>query len=472
MYNNIFGTDGVRGRANEGLITPDKVMSLAVAAVDYYNSTDHKTVNNKFTVVIGKDTRLSGYMLEPALVSGFIAAGADVILLGPIPTPGVAFMTRSLRADLGVVISASHNPFYDNGIKFFGPTGFKISPAEEDRISERFHDIETEKLQNYLSSPEGMGKARRLDDAGGRYIEAVKRSFPKNLSLAGMKIAIDTANGAAYRVAPQIFWELGADIVHIGDDPDGLNINMNCGALSTDALKETVLETGADIGIALDGDADRVVIIDELGNLIDGDYILAAIATDWQDLGLLRGQCVVATCMSNLGLEKYLNGLGIELCRSDVGDKHVLGKMLETGSNLGGEKSGHIIPIDYAQTGDGSIAAMQILAFLRRRGLRASAIGDLYKSYPQTVMNVEGRVEIDTPEARNFISNLEVDILGGRGRILIRQSGTENVTRIMIESDDQNSVQSAVLNLENNLHILPRSDHKTLSCRAFTNSST
>ncbi|MDR2598606.1 MAG: phosphoglucosamine mutase [Holosporales bacterium] len=458
MDRNIFGTDGVRGKANEGYITPDKVMALAVAAIDYYNSTGHKTVNNKFTVVIGKDTRLSGYMLEPALVAGFIAAGADVILLGPIPTPGVAFMTRSLRADLGVVISASHNPFYDNGIKFFGPTGFKISQDEESRISGKLHDIlqATSQLQDYLSSPEGMGKARRLDDAGGRYIEAVKRSFPKNLSLAGMKIAIDTANGAAYRVAPQIFWELGADIVQIGDEPDGLNINLNCGALSTDALRQTVLETEADIGIALDGDADRVVIIDELGNLIDGDYILAAIATDWQDLGLLRGRCVVATCMSNLGLEKYLNGLGIELCRSEVGDKHVLGKMLETGSNLGGEKSGHIIPIDYAQTGDGSIAAMQVLAFLKRRGLKASAVGGLYKSYPQTVMNIDGKVEVNDPDLQNFISNLEVDVLSGRGKILIRQSGTENVTRIMIESDCKRSVQMAALNVENNLHMFKK----------------
>jgi phosphoglucosamine mutase len=454
MCKNIFGTDGVRGKANEGYITPDMVMLLAVAAVDYYNSTDHKTVDNKFTVVIGKDTRLSGYMLESALVAGFIAAGADVILLGPIPTPGVAFMTRSLRADLGIVISASHNPFYDNGIKFFGSTGFKISQNEEDRISERFHDIlkETSQLQNYLSSPEGMGKAKRLDDAGGRYIEAVKRSFPKNLSLAGMKIVIDTANGAAYRVAPQIFWELGADIIHIGDDPDGLNINLNCGALSTDSLRKTVLETGADIGIALDGDADRVVIIDELGNLIDGDYILAAIATDWQDLGLLRSHCVVATCMSNLGLEKYLNGLGIDLCRSEVGDKHVLNKMLEIGSNLGGEKSGHIIPIDYAQTGDGSIAAMQVLAFLKRHGLKVSAIGGLYTSYPQTVMNIDGKIEITNPELRDFISNLEVDVLGGRGRILIRQSGTENVTRVMIEADTQWSVQNAAFSMENKLH--------------------
>ncbi|MDR1034791.1 MAG: phosphoglucosamine mutase [Holosporales bacterium] len=450
MYKSIFGTDGVRGRANEGYITPDKVTALAVAAIDYYNSTDHKTVNNKFTVVIGKDTRLSGYMLEPALVAGFIAAGADVILLGPIPTPGVAFMTRSLRADLGVVISASHNPFYDNGIKFFGSTGFKISTDEEKKISERFYDIlkRTTKLQDSLSSPDGMGKARRLDDAGGRYIEAVKRSFPKNLSLAGMKIVIDTANGAAYRVAPQIFWELGADIVQIGGDPDGLNINLNCGALSTVALREVVLSTGADIGIALDGDADRVAIIDETGRHIDGDYVIAAIATDWQELGLLRGACVVATCMSNIGLEKYLNGIGINLYRADVGDKHVLGKMLENGSNLGGEKSGHIIPIDYAQTGDGLIAAMQILAFLKRCGLKASAIDDLYVSCPQAVMNIDGMVEVDDPDVRNFIAEIEGEMLSGRGRILVRKSGTENVTRVMIESERRADVDSVVLKVK------------------------
>ncbi|MDR1476115.1 MAG: phosphoglucosamine mutase [Holosporales bacterium] len=445
MHKNIFGTDGVRGRANDGYITPDNATILAVSVIDYYKSTDHRTVNGKFTVVIGKDTRLSGYMLEPALVAGFIAAGADVILLGPIPTPGVSFMTRSLRADLGVVISASHNPFHDNGIKFFSPNGFKISHSEESKISERFHSISgtASRLQKFLSAPEEMGKAKRLDDAGGRYIEAVKRSFPRNLTLSGMKIAIDTANGAAYKIAPQILWELGAEITQMGDEPDGLNINHNCGAVSTEELQRLVRESGADIGIALDGDADRVVIVDEQGQAIDGDYVIAAIATDWIELGLLRGGCVVATCMSNLGLEKYLNALGVELCRSDVGDKHVLAKMIECGSNLGGEKSGHIIPIDYSATGDGLISAMQVLAYIRRRNTKTSALSGLFRACPQIMMNIGGRIDTTDPEISNIISGIEKTTLNKRGRIIVRQSGTENLTRVMIESESSSCVEKA-----------------------------
>jgi phosphoglucosamine mutase len=437
---NIFGTDGIRGRANEGWITPDKITTLAVAAIHYYNSTAHETVNDKFTVVIGKDTRLSGYMLEPALVSGFIAAGADVILLGPIPTPGVSFMTRSLRADLGIVISASHNHFYDNGIKFFGPNGFKISPIEELEISKKFHYISENviHLQKCLSRPEVMGKARRLDDAGGRYIEAVKQSFPKDLSLAGMKVAIDAANGAAYKIAPQIFWELGAEICLLGVEPDGLNINLNCGAVSTAALQKMVIEARADVGIALDGDADRVIFVDEGGNVIDGDHIIAAIATDWIDLGILKNNCVVTTCMSNLAFEKYLNKIGIKLLRSDVGDKHVISKMLEAGSNLGGEQSGHIIPIDHSATGDGLISAMQVLAYLKRQAIKASVIQNLYQSNPQLVINIDKNLA--TESRKNEARELAKAILGNRGRIIIRDSGTESITRIMLESENQNDV--------------------------------
>ncbi|MDR1233774.1 MAG: phosphoglucosamine mutase [Holosporales bacterium] len=446
---NIFGTDGVRGRANEGYITPDKVTTLAVSVINYYNSTSHVTVNNKFTVVIGKDTRLSGYMLEPALTAGFISAGANVILLGPIPTHGVAFITRSLRADLGVVISASHNPFQDNGIKLFGPQGFKISPTEEIRISNKFHEIlRAGSLSNYLVDPGSMGKARRLNDAAGRYVETVKRSFPKDLSLAGMKIVIDAANGAAHRIAPQVFWELGADIIKIGCDPNGININHGCGAIDTNTLRKTVLKSGADIGISLDGDADRVIIVDDLGNVIDGDYIIAAIATDWLETGRLITNKVVATYMSNLGLEEYLDGIGIELIRSDVGDKHVLDQMLKIGCNLGGEKSGHVIPIDYATTGDGLISAMQVLAYLKRRGLRSSQLMNLYQAYPQILKNIKKQIDPTDTRIQSFVKDIENNVLNQRGRIIVRKSGTENITRIMIEAETRTDIDMAITQLE------------------------
>ncbi|MDR0640409.1 MAG: phosphoglucosamine mutase [Holosporales bacterium] len=449
MNSNIFGTDGVRGRANEGYITPDKVTTLAVAVINHYNATNHISVNNKFTVVIGKDTRLSGYMLEPALTAGFISAGADVTLLGPIPTHGVAFVTRSLRADLGVVISASHNPFQDNGIKLFGPHGFKISPDEEIKISNKFHEISrADTLQDYLVTPGDMGKARRLSDAAGRYIETVKCSFPKNLSLSGVKIAVDAANGAAYRIAPQVFWELGADIVKIGCDPNGSNINHNRGAIETNALQKAVIKAGADIGIALDGDADRVVIVDDLGNLIDGDYIIAAIATDWLETERLSTNKVVATYMSNLGLEEYLRKIGLELIRSDVGDKHVLDQMLKIGCNLGGEKSGHVIPLDYATTGDGLISAMQVLAYLKRRGLKASQLMDLYRPYPQILRNIRKQIDLTDTKFQSFVRDIEHNTLNQRGRIIVRKSGTEYMTRIMIEAERPTDIDTAIVQVE------------------------
>ena len=441
MTKNIFGTDGVRGRANEGYITPENAMKLAVSVVNYYLSNNHETVNNKFTVVIGKDTRLSGYMLEPALTSGFIAAGADVFLLGPIPTPAVAFMTKSLRADLGVVISASHNPYQDNGIKFFNSNGFKISPEDEIKISEIF--FENQKL----ASPDHMGKAKRLDDAAGRYIEFAKNSFPKNLSLNGMKIVVDTSNGAAYKIAPLVFWELGAEVIKIGNNPDGLNINKNCGATDTALLQKTVIETKADIGIALDGDADRLIVVDENGEVLDGDYVIAAIATDWKNSGKLSNDKVVATKMSNLGMEKYLESIGLELVRSDVGDKYVLEKMLEIGSNIGGEKSGHVIPIDYSSTGDGTVSALQILAYLQKNNLKPSSIRKLFISYPQIFKNTSKDIDLNDPNISKVLNEVEND-LGENGRIIIRKSGTEKITRIMIESISESDIQKALKKIE------------------------
>lgn len=438
---NIFGTDGIRSKANTGYITPENVMKLAISVTNYYKSINHKSVNNKFTVVIGKDTRLSGYMLEPALTAGFIAAGANVDLLGPIPTPGVAFMTRSLRADLGVVISASHNPYYDNGIKFFNSNGFKISQKDELEISRIFNS------EQILSSSENMGKARRIDDAAGRYVEFVKSSFPKNLSLSGLKIVVDTANGAAYKIAPQIFWELGAEIIKIGDNPNGININQDCGATHTELLQKSVLENKADIGIALDGDADRLIVVDELGNVVDGDYIIAAIAKNWKESKKLRGSNIVTTTMTNLAMEKYLNSIGLNLIRSDVGDKYVLQKMLEIGANIGGEKSGHIIPIDFSTTGDGCVSALQILAYIKKSGIKTSDIRKLYDPYPQIMKNIPKILDLNDSGIRTVIQNLE-NILKDNGRVIVRKSGTEPITRIMIESEFEENVKKAIDVLE------------------------
>ncbi len=438
---NIFGTDGIRNKANEGYITPENVMKLAISVVNYYKSINHQSVNNKFTVVIGKDTRLSGYMLEPALTAGFVAAGANVDLLGPIPTPGVAFMTRSLRADLGVVISASHNPYYDNGIKFFNSNGFKISQKDELEISEIFNS------KQVLSSSENMGKARRIDDAAGRYVEFVKSSFPKNLSLSGLKIVIDTANGAAYKIAPQIFWELGAEIIKIGDNPNGVNINQDCGATHTELLQNYVLENKADIGIALDGDADRLIVVDEEGEIVDGDYIIAAIAKDWKESGKLKGNNIVATTMTNLAMEKYLNSICLNLIRSDVGDKYVLQKMIEIDANIGGEKSGHIIPIDFSTTGDGCVSALQILAYIKKSEIKTSNIRKLYKPYPQIMKNIPKILNLNDPKIVSLITEVK-NILKDSGRIIIRKSGTEPITRIMIEAEHEKVMNDALVCLQ------------------------
>ncbi|MDR3223989.1 MAG: phosphoglucosamine mutase [Holosporales bacterium] len=433
----IFGTDGVRGRANDGMITPLNVTKLAVSVVNYYFATDHKSVNDKFTVVIGKDTRLSGYMLEPALTAGFIAAGADVVLLGPIPTPGVAFMTKSLRADLGVVISASHNPYYDNGIKFFSSEGFKISTAAEIAISEIFAKDQR------LAPPDHTGKAMRLDDAAGRYVEFIKSSFPRHLNLTGLKMVVDSANGAAYKIAPQVFWELGAEIVRVGCEPNGLNINKDCGATDTKKLQKVVLDNEADIGIALDGDADRLIVIDEIGDVIDGDFLISAIAMNWQNEGRLSGKNVVATTMSNIGMEKYLNSIGLMLLRSDVGDKNVIQKMIEIGANIGGEKSGHIIPIDYSTTGDGIISSLQILSFLKKNALKTSELKKLYEPYPQVTINIPDTTDMTHLEFKTVEEEVK-KIVGDTGRVIIRRSGTEPITRIMIEAETKSLIDRAI----------------------------
>lgn len=436
MLDNIFGTDGVRGRSNSGYITPGNAMKLAIAAVNYFkdNSGFH---HNKFTVVIGKDTRLSCYMLESALTAGFLAAGADVRLLGPIPTPAVSVITRSMRANLGVVISASHNKYEDNGIKFFNSKGFKISPKDEIEISKLFIEDGSE-----LAPPANMGRAKRIDDAAGRYVEFVKASFMRTLTLSGMKIVVDTANGAAYKIAPEVFWELGADIITIGNEPNGLNINENCGATDTALLQKTVLENNADIGFALDGDADRLIVVDNNGEVVDGDYIIATIATDWKDRKRLKNNKVVATSMSNISLEKYLNSMGVELVRCEVGDKHVIDTMLKIGSNLGGEKSGHIIPSDYSTTGDGLIASLQVLNYIVRNNKKASDIRKLYTSIPQVFKNIKKSINID--DTKKIINIIENDIFQNVGRVIIRKSGTENLTRIMLECDNENNIKQAI----------------------------
>lgn len=431
---NIFGTDGVRGLANSGFITPDNIVKLAISVINFYIQKNHQTVNNKFTVIVGKDTRLSGYMLEPALTAGLISAGADVVLLGPVPTPAVAFLTRSLRADLGIMISASHNPYYDNGIKFFNSHGVKISIADELTISSIF------KGNQILTSHAEMGRAKRLKDVQGRYIEFVKNSFPKNMTLAGLKIILDTANGAGYKIAPKIFWELGAEIIIIGDEPDGININQNCGTADVFALQQKVVDERADIGLALDGDADRLIIVDETGAILDGDYILAAIATSWNNLGKLINKNIIATHISNLALEKYLYTLGLQLIRVDVGDKHVHAKMQQLGAILGGEKSGHIIPIEYVATSDGLIAALQVLAFLKQEKKKTSAIRTLFNPFPQIFKNISKDFDSENLHVASVVQNIKENILKNNGRIFIRKSGTENVTRIMIEAPNHEDI--------------------------------
>ena len=431
----LFGTDGIRGIANQEPMTAETAMKVGAAAGSLLVRGEHR-----HRVVIGKDTRLSGYLFEPSLTAGFISVGMDVILVGPMPTPAVAMLTRALRADLGVMISASHNLFADNGIKLFGPDGYKLSDEMEARI-----EAAVDAGAHRLASPKSLGRARRLDDAEGRYIEFVKNSFPQPLGLQGSRIVIDCAHGAAYKVAPTVLWELGAEVITIGAEPDGFNINRGCGSTDTAALARTVVERGADIGIALDGDADRVVICDETGTTIDGDRILALIASNWADAGRLRGGGVVATVMSNLGLERYLQGIGLALERTRVGDRYVVEHMRAHGFNLGGEQSGHIVMSDHATTGDGLLAALQAMAALAATGRRASDVTGLFEPVPQLLRNVRvaDAGALESAGAKAAIADGHAR-LGEHGRLVIRASGTEPVIRVMAEGDDEALVSAVV----------------------------
>src|SRR5690349_3862071 len=391
MVRKYFGTDGIRGRAI-GIITPELALKAGQAAGLVFRRGDHR-----HRVVIGKDTRLSGYMIETALVAGFTSVGMDVFQTGPMPTPAVAMITRSMRADLGVMISASHNPYDDNGIKLFGPDGFKLS----DEVEHKIEELVDSELVKMLAKSADFGRARRIDDGQGRYVEFAKRTLPRNLSLDGLRVVVDCANGAAYKVAPEALWELGAEVISIGVEPDGFNINRDVGSTSTDALSRKVLELRADIGIALDGDADRVVIIDEKGHLVDGDQLMAVVARSWRDEGRLSKPGIVATVMSNLGLERYLGELGLSMARTAVGDRYVLEHMREHGFNVGGEQSGHIILSDYSSTGDGLIAALQMLAVVKRMEGPVSQVCHCFEPLPQILKNV--RYKGGQPLAQNSV---------------------------------------------------------------------
>ncbi|MDD5586372.1 MAG: phosphoglucosamine mutase [Alphaproteobacteria bacterium] len=435
MTRKLFGTDGIRGRANQEPMTASTALNVAMAAARLFRRGDYR-----HRVVIGKDTRLSGYLLEPALTAGFIAEGMDVILLGPLPTPAVAMLTKSLRADLGVVISASHNPYHDNGIKLFGPDGCKLSDDLEARIESLMKKAGTDGLV----TGDALGRASRLDDAIGRYVEYVKGTSPNGLRLDGMKIVVDCANGAAYKVAPAILWELGAEVVAVAVQPDGRNINRDCGATHPRLMQEAVMLHQADVGLALDGDADRLIMADEKGQVIDGDQLMALIAGAWARDGRLKGNTVVATVMSNLGMERFLKKKNISLIRTPVGDRYVVEAMREGGFNVGGEQSGHIVLSDFSTTGDALIAALQILAVIREKKGPASKVCRLFKPLPQLLSNVkaDGAV-LKNKKVQAAIAKAGKK-LDGRGRLLIRKSGTEPLIRVMAEGDDEKLVRALV----------------------------
>ena len=436
MTRKLFGTDGIRGTANKGAMTAETALKVAMASALKLRRGQHR---NK--VVIGKDTRLSGYMLEPAMQAGFISMGMDVVLVGPMPTPAVAMLTRALRADLGVVISASHNPYYDNGIKLFGADGYKLSDSIEVVIEAQME----ESMAADLSFNANLGRASRLEDAGGRYIEYVKNTFPKGLTLEGMKIVIDCANGAAYKLAPRILYELGADVIPIGVQPNGTNINKDCGATATAIMQETVVKHGADIGIALDGDADRVIVADEHGHVIDGDQIMALVGAAMNRAGQLKGGGVVATVMSNLGFERFLQSEGLHLKRVGVGDRYVVEAMRADGYNVGGEQSGHVILGDYSTTGDGLIAALQVLAVVQQSGRAASEVCRVFTPVPQILKNVryKNAIDLKDPQVADILARGEA-ALKGQGRLLVRKSGTEPLIRVMAEGDNEIAVKALV----------------------------
>ena len=429
MTRKLFGTDGVRGKANSYPMTAEMALKLGAAAGRYFR----REGRGVHRVVIGKDTRLSGYMLENALTAGLTSTGMNVLLLGPVPTPAVGFLTRSMRADLGVMISASHNPHHDNGIKFFGPDGFKLSDEAEAEIEA----ILAEAVE--LSAPGEIGRAKRIEDGRGRYQEYAKTTFPAGIKLDGLKVVIDCANGAAYRAAPEVLWELGAEVITVGVSPNGTNINDRCGSTFTDTAAESVVMHGADVGICLDGDADRVMILDETGRVADGDQIMALLAARWAEEGRLRGGTLVASVMSNLGLERFLTGRGLRLERTAVGDRYVVEAMRRGGWNLGGEQSGHIVMTDYATTGDGLIAGLQFLAEMARTGQPASALVRSFETVPQMLKNVRygaGAEPLKSPTVKAVIAEAQVR-LNGHGRLLIRKSGTEPLIRVMAECEDE-----------------------------------
>ncbi len=434
MKKKYFGTDGIRGTANKFPMTAEIALKVGMAVGTKFTDGAHK-----HRVVIGKDTRLSGYVIEPALTAGLAAVGMDVFLLGPVPTPAVSMLTRSLRADIGIMISASHNPYCDNGIKIFDSEGNKLSDEIEIEI-EKLIDSD---MSNYLATPDNLGRVKRLDDGRERYVEFVKNSFPKERNLSGLKIVIDCANGAAYAIAPKILWELGAEVISIGVDPNGFNINEKCGSTKPEMLREKVLQHKADIGIALDGDADRLLILDENGAIIDGDKIIALIAEKLHNEGRLKKDTVVITQMSNLALEKYLSYIGISTRRVNIGDRYVLEEIKKGGYNFGGEQSGHIVLSDYSTTGDGLVASLQILSLLVSQEKKVSELFDLYQPAPQILKNIKlsgSANPLDLAEVQEFILQQQ-KMLGKDGRILVRKSGTENLVRVMVEGLDAGEIE-------------------------------
>ncbi len=435
-----FGTDGIRGTANTPPMTADMALRVAMATAYILRASQKGKVMNR--VVIGKDTRLSGYMLEQAMAAGFVSMGMEVVFTGPVPTPAIAMLTRSMRADVGVMISASHNPYMDNGIKLFGADGFKLSDALEQEIESAMDMDQTE----ILAAPDQVGRAWRMDDATGRYIEFLKGGMAKGDSLSGLKIVVDCAHGAAYKIAPQILWELEAEVVAIGDRPNGRNINEGCGATDVKALQEKVLSEKADLGIALDGDADRLIMVDETGKKIDGDQIIALLAVDMKERGALRHDTVVTTVMSNLGFEQFLKSHGVNLERAAVGDRYVVEKMRDGGFNLGGEQSGHIVLSDLGTTGDGLLAAMKVLSIIQRKKKKASEVCNLFSPLPQVLKNVRYAKEakpLDAPDVKQVIEKAQKD-LSSDGRLLIRKSGTEPLIRVMAEGKDAGKIERIV----------------------------
>lgn len=428
MSRKLFGTDGIRGTANQYPMTADMALKIGAAAGRYFRNDGA----NGHRVVIGKDTRLSGYMFENALTAGLTSTGMNVLLLGPVPTPAVGMLTTTMRADLGIMISASHNPHHDNGIKFFGPDGFKLSDEAESEIEAMvFADIQPAQALN-------IGRAKRIDDGRFRYAERVKSTIPQGRTLKGLKVVIDCANGAAYRVAPEVLWELGAEVIEVGTKPNGYNINDKCGSTSPQTAAETIVAHGAHVGICLDGDADRVMILDEAGKVADGDQLMGLMAGRWAEQGRLRGGALVATVMSNLGLERYLTGQGLRLERTAVGDRYVVERMREGGFNLGGEQSGHIVMTDYATTGDGLLAGLQFLSAMVETGLKASELAQVFETVPQMLKNVRygaGSDPLSAATVKRAIAEAE-GLLTGKGRLLIRKSGTEPLVRVMAECED------------------------------------